>query len=169
MDLTRHVDSLTQHLIAAAAVGGEASKELAARIAEPFAAVVRGALLDVITDAAAEISRDLAPGAVDVRLRGRDVSFVVTAPGGPAGPAATATPDLSDPVDGESGAAARINFRPPEWLKTQIETAARAEGLSVNTYLVRTLATNSPGASGHATNTRSRRSGYDDHFTGWVQ
>ena len=35
-------------------------------------------LLEALSDAAGEITRELAPGSVEVRLRGRDPEFVVT-------------------------------------------------------------------------------------------
>ena len=37
-------------------------------------------LLEALSAAADEISRDLAPGSVELRLRGRDPNFVVTSP-----------------------------------------------------------------------------------------
>jgi len=37
-------------------------------------------LLDGLSAAADEITRELAPGSVEVRLRGRDPNFVVTTP-----------------------------------------------------------------------------------------
>ena len=91
-----------------------------------------------------EITRDLAPGSVQVRLRGREPAFVVTAP--PAEPVGrdaasvpeTTVPPLAGQPDATDGAMARINFRPPEGLKARIEEAAGREGLSVNAWLVRT-------------------------------
>ncbi|MGP3960258.1 hypothetical protein ACTWPT_30040 [Nonomuraea sp. 3N208] len=63
------------------------------------------------------------------------------------------------------GGTARINFRLPEQLKVQIEEAARQEGLSVNTWLVRAVAaTSEPGARRVARpDSPGRR-----RYTGWV-
>ena len=73
---------------------------------------------------------------MEVRLRGREVTFVVT----PAPPPAQTEPTMAftpPPSPEEEDATARINFRPPESLKARIEDAARAEGLSVNAWLIR--------------------------------
>ncbi|MFV2083259.1 hypothetical protein [Micromonospora sp. LOL_021] len=51
-------------------------------------------LLDALSAAADEITRDLAPGSVELRLRGRDPHFVVTAlPVDPTGPTRPIRPD----------------------------------------------------------------------------
>jgi hypothetical protein len=104
-------------------------------------------LLDALSAAADEITRDLAPGSVELRLRGRDPNFVVTPP--PAEPfphAAEGTVQAEDGQDAdlpiaEDGPAARINLRMPEQLKAAIEDAAAKEGRSVNAWLVRAAST----------------------------
>jgi hypothetical protein len=150
MDLTRYVDSLRQEFAAAAETGDEATRELAERLAAPLSSVVRLALLEALSAAADEITQDLAPGSVEVRLRGLDPSFVVTLPPGADGfhgreadgfppeetPAQPAPPPV---VNGDEGATSRINFRPPEHLKARIEEAAGRERLSVNAWLVRAV------------------------------
>ena len=80
---------------------------------------MRLALLEALSAAADEITRDLAPGSVYVRLRGREPSFVVTPPL----TASFAEPE-TDPVGNlllaaqdDDGAMARINFRLAETLK----------------------------------------------------
>ena len=64
----------------AAEGGGEAARALAERLVAPLDAAVRLALLDALAAAAQEITCELAPGSVEVRLRGRDPEFVVTTP-----------------------------------------------------------------------------------------
>src|SRR5690348_10713715 len=80
MDLTSYVDNLRRDLATAAEAGGEEARVLAERLTAPLESAIRLALLDALSAAAAEITRDLAPGSVDLRLRGREPSFVVTAP-----------------------------------------------------------------------------------------
>src|SRR5437763_1578632 len=93
------------------------------------------------SSATAEITRDLAPGSVDLRRRGREPSFVVTPPPAeqpfdePSPPAVDVPPPAAP--EGEEGAAARISFRLTEHLKGRIEEAAAQAGLSVNAWLVR--------------------------------
>jgi HicB family len=143
MDLGAHVERLQQQLAEAAAAGGDEALATVERFAAPLQAAIRLALQDVLAVAAEEITCELAPGAVDVRLRGRDLEFVVSPP--PADPSATgdtaAEPEPPPPpVDGDEGGVARINLRLPEQLKARVEQAAGREGLSVNAWLVRAAA-----------------------------
>ena len=80
MDLTSYVDNLRHELAVAAEAGGDDVRALAERLTAPLDSAVRLVLLDALSAAAAEITRDLAPGSVDLRLRGREPSFVVTPP-----------------------------------------------------------------------------------------
>ena len=78
MDLQQYVMSLQEQLHTASAAGGEPARELAARLTAPLETATRLVLLEALAAAASEITRELAPGSVDVRLRGRDPEFVVT-------------------------------------------------------------------------------------------
>src|SRR5262245_48964502 len=80
MDLTSYVDRLRRELAVAAEAGGEEARDLAERLTGPLDAATRLVLMEALSAAAAEITRDLAPGSVEVRLRGRDPDFVVTPP-----------------------------------------------------------------------------------------
>ena len=80
MDLAPYVESLRRELVAAAGAGGDDARALAERRTGALDAATRLALLEALSDAAAVITSDLAPGSVDVRLRGRDPDFVVTPP-----------------------------------------------------------------------------------------
>ena len=80
MDLTRFVNDLQQHLEIAAAAGGPEAQELASRLLAPLNAATRLVLLESLSAAADEITREMAPGGVDIRLRGQDPEFVVTLP-----------------------------------------------------------------------------------------
>ncbi|MGI5191039.1 histidine kinase [Promicromonospora sp. CA-289599] len=152
MDLTRYVDELQRQLSTAAAAGGEEVRKIAGRLTAPLDAAARLVLLEALSAAAGEISAELAPGSVDVRLRGGEPEFVVAAPAAavpaavptavaeqaatpptPAGPAGTA-------ADADAGATTRTTLRLPDHLKTQAEAAATRDGVSVNTWLVRAVA-----------------------------
>ena len=85
MNLEPYVSALQHDLAVAAEAGGPEARDLAERLTAPLDSAVRLALLDALSAAAGEITRDLAPGSVDLRLRGREPSFVVTPP--PAEPA----------------------------------------------------------------------------------
>src|SRR5580693_3906456 len=99
MELTPYVESLRRELTTAAEVGGEDARALAGRLLPPLDAAVRLTLLEALSAAAEEISAELAPGSVDVRLRGGTAGFVVTPPPASAA-AATAVEDAAPgPVD----------------------------------------------------------------------
>ncbi|MFI2239787.1 hypothetical protein [Streptomyces chrestomyceticus] len=181
MDLTPYVDNLRHELAVAADAGGDEARALAERLTAPLESAARLTLLNALSAAMGEVTRDLAPGSVDVRLRGLDPEFVVTAPPAPQpyerdepesapGGAWAAAPAAPAPVpaDGGEGGTARINFRLPAHLKTRVEEAAGQEGLSVNAWLVRAV------ASALEPGERGRPSGHQRHggrqsYTGWVR
>src|SRR6187200_2543696 len=80
MELGAYVNDLQRQLVDAAENGAEDTRAVAERLAAGLDAAARLVLLDVLSAAVGEITRDLAPGSVDLRLRGREVEFVVTQP-----------------------------------------------------------------------------------------
>jgi len=131
MDLRPYVDGLRREFLAAAQARGEDARGLAEQLAGALDAAAQLTLLEALSTAADEITGELAPGSVEVRLRGLAPSFVVTM--------APSEEPVAPPVQ-EDGPAARINFRPPESLKNRIDAAAARDGLSVNAWLVRVVA-----------------------------
>jgi len=167
MNLAMYVETLRDQLIAAAEMGGAESRSVVERLSAGLEAATRLVLLETLSAAADEITAELAPGAVELRLRGSDPDFVVTLPWDAAGEVAAGgtTPPLSFiPGGGEEGGTSRLNLRLPEGLKVRIEEAARREGLSLNTWLVRTAAAavESPPPQMPRTPSGSQR------YTGWV-
>ncbi|MGX7669190.1 YlcI/YnfO family protein [Plantactinospora sp. DSM 117369] len=175
MDLTSYVGNLGREFATLAEAGGEEARALVERLTGSLESAIRMTLLDALSAAADEITRDLAPGSVELRLRGRDPSFVVTPPPTEsieltAEHAATLdrAPD-SDLLTAEDGPAARINVRLPEQLKAAIEEAAAKEGRSVNAWLVRAAATTLQ-RSDHQQRPEPRGGKRTkQHFTGWVR
>jgi hypothetical protein len=170
MDLTPYVDSLRRELAVAAEAGGADARALAERLTAPLDSAARLTLLEALSAAADEITRDLAPGSVDVRLRGREPGFVVTPPpadrpfGEPDAPTGAPPPS----PEGEEGAMTRINLRLTEHLKGRIEEAAGQVGLSVNAWLVRAAAAAlAPADRGHHSDRRAPSGG--QRYTGWVR
>jgi hypothetical protein len=177
MDLMPYVDHLRRELAIAAEAGGEDARALAERLTAPLESAARLALLEALSAAADEITRELAPGSVDVRLRGRDPDFIVTPP--PAGRPYEETADnIADvrapapPPDAEEGGTSRISLRIPEHLKPRVEEAAAREGLSVNAWLVRAVAAalepGDDGRTGRGAGRPATRQG-GRHYTGWVR
>ncbi|MEV4947661.1 hypothetical protein [Streptomyces sp. NPDC053755] len=174
MDLTPYVDTLRRELAVAAEAGGDEARELAERLTAPLESAARLTMLNVLSAAAGEITRELAPGSVDVRLRGLDPDFVVTPPptgsGSPAEPAASAEP-LTAPApaaaEGDEGGTARVNLRLPAHLKARVEETANREGLSVNAWLVRAVSAAVDGGTRPRTTERAQTIGQS--ITGWVR
>jgi hypothetical protein len=185
MNLMPYVEYLRRELAVAAEAGGEDARALAERLTGPLESAARLVLLEALSAAADEITRDLAPGSVDVRLRGRDPAFVVTPP--PAGPpfddaengyetapAGASTAGARPPAppaapDADEGGTSRISLRVPEHLKPRIEEAAAREGFSVNAWLVRAVsAALEPDGGGHHSGRRGTAQ-IGRRYTGWVR
>jgi len=78
MELERYVVDLQRRLADAASIGGQEARELAERLASSLDSASRVVLLDALSTAASEISLELAPSSVEVRVRGGSPEFVVT-------------------------------------------------------------------------------------------
>jgi predicted transcriptional regulator len=166
MELATYVNELQRQLVDAAANGAEDTRAVAERLAIGLDAATRLVLLDVLSAAAGEITRDLAPGSVDVRLRGREVEFVVTQPSSDSdGESSSVASGLSH-ADLDDASTSRTTLRLPDALKARVDEAAAADGLSVNTWLVRAVAA--------ALQPKERRSAQrtlrtGDNFAGWAR
>lgn len=172
MDLTPYVDTLRRELAVAAEAGGGDARELAERLTAPLESATRLTMLNVLSAAMDEITRELAPGSVDVRLRGLDPDFVVTPPPADAGSTEAVVAPVEPlkaqaPADGDEGGTARVNLRLPAHLKARAEEAASREGLSVNAWLVRAVSAAVDGGTQPRTTEKTRTVGQS--FTGWVR
>jgi hypothetical protein len=170
MDLTPYVSQLSAELAVAAEAGGEDARALAERLTAPLDSAVRLMLLDALSSAADEITRDLAPGSVELRLRGREPNFIVTPPPGDDSFVVSAQPAPIAPqpvTDVDDSAMARINVRLPEQLKARIEEAAAQEKISANVWLVRAAAAALDSTAAPPPVNRARIGG--QQFTGWVR
>ncbi|MGA8040362.1 MAG: toxin-antitoxin system HicB family antitoxin [Acidimicrobiia bacterium] len=166
MNLTKYAETLREQLLAAAEMGGAEGKALIDRLSAGLDAATRLVLLEAISDAADEITTELAPGAVEVRLRGTDPEFVVKLPAAAADEVSEGTMGLAGGIlqDGDEGGTSRLNLRLPETLKARIEEAARQEGLSSNAWLVRIVAAATDGPRGRV----SGAARHSQRYTGWV-
>ena len=167
MDLTPYVASLGRELLTAVETGGEDAGAVIERLTASMESAIRLALLEALSAAADEITRDLAPDSVQLQLRGRDPNFVVTPRQVERSPEQTPAP-VDEVIAGfEDGPAVRINVRLPEQLKAAIEEAAGREGRSLNAWLVRaaSAALQTPerdNGSGRGARGASQR------YTGWA-
>jgi len=127
MKMSLVVDGLRSDVVAVGELGDEVVGEVAERIADVLGRSVPGRILDVLSDAAAELSATLPDGRVDIRVAGDDVELTYVP-----GPAAAPTGESDEQ-------SARISLRLGEGLKSRLEASAAAEGVSVNNFIVRTL------------------------------
>ena len=134
MDITPYVDSLKRDLLAAAEGAGDEARQVAERLGYAIDPAARLALMEAISQAAAEITAELPSGGVDVRLDGRDLDFVVHAPQ-PTAAAPAPTPTETEDAE-DDGNVARVTLRIPESVKAKAEELAARSGHSLNTWLV---------------------------------
>ena len=139
MDLSDYVDALRGSLTTAAAAAGEQARETARLLADTMEPAVRLAVIDALSAMAAEVTAALDGDVVDIRVRGRDPEVVVV-PAPHAEPEEPPAPAEDDDTE-DDGSVARISLRLPDALKTRAERAAATEGLSLNAWLVRAVAT----------------------------
>jgi hypothetical protein len=165
MELDPYIESIHRQLEASAEAGGDEARAVVERLVGPLDAAIRLALQDALTAAADEITVELAPGSVEVRLRGGEPDFVVTPAAPDDGPEAAPAPPPPAPADADEAATARINLRLPEHLKAGVEQAAGRERLSVNAWLVRVVAA----AVADGDRPRPRASRGAQSYTGWVR
>lgn len=159
MDLQPYVDAVRHELNLAAAAGGADAQSLADRLSAPLESAIRLALLEALSAGAEEITSELAPRSAEVRLRGRDPEFVVSAPLDE-----SVAEDSFDAAFGDDdGGTWRITLRLPEGLRAAVEAATRRDGSSLNAWLVRAVAAAIHAQAGRATVGSARQ------VTGWVR
>jgi hypothetical protein len=132
MDITPYVDSLRSSLVSAADSAGDETRQAAERLTFALESSARLAIMEAVSQAAAEITAEMPNGGVDVRLNGRDLDFMVhvAAPTPPPPPPPPAAEDVED------GSLSRITLRIPEAVKAKAEEKAADAGQSLNTWLV---------------------------------
>lgn len=160
MELRSHVAQVRTQLETAAALGDDRAREVAAALSAAAEPAVHLALVSALSAAADEITAALldAPTAstVTARVADGEVRFDVRY-----------EDEAPVPPPDDADASARISLRLGETLKADIESAARAEAVSVNTWLVRAASAALAGSRGTGRN--SRQHSRDAHrITGWV-
>jgi hypothetical protein len=162
MELSEYVAALRSELASLTRFAGEDVTRIAEMLAESLDSAVRLTLLEVVSAAAAEITTRLDDVAIDVRLSAGEPEFVVTVT-----PSATPAEEAGRGYAeaGDEAGTSRVTLRLSEALKTRIDSAAAAAGLSVNSWLVR-AATRALDDSASAGRSRSRM-GIGQRITGY--
>jgi hypothetical protein len=181
MDLSKYVTQLREDLASAAAAGDEQTRNTAALLGSAIEPAARLAVMNALSDLAAEVTAALDDREVGVRLDGRDVRVTVSAD-----PAAEQTPDEEPPPNrgfggfggfggADSGDISRITLRLVEQIKGQAEQAAAARGQSLNSWVAQAvqdaLAGNDPRRRGSERKHRDRKPDDRDgrRLRGWVE
>jgi predicted HicB family RNase H-like nuclease len=128
MQLSTHIEALLADLQVAGSLGDDNVAQAAQRLSEVIKGSARLRLLDLLSEATAEVSDQLPAGHVEIRLAGQEPSLVYVE-----------EREAAESATADDGMTARISLRLPESLKVAIEIAATKDGLSVNTWLVREL------------------------------
>jgi HicB family len=169
MDLTPYLSQLREDLTTAASAGDEQTRHTAAVLGAALEPAGRLAIMNALSDLAAEITAALDGRVVEVRLDGRDVRVAVSSPPGTEadapGPHATGSnttgrhttgphadragatgprapffePDAA-PLGDASGDIRRMTLRLIDQLKAQAEHAAAQQGVSLNTWVSQAVA-----------------------------
>ncbi|HKR50447.1 MAG TPA: toxin-antitoxin system HicB family antitoxin [Pseudonocardiaceae bacterium] len=175
MDLTSYLSQLREDLTAAASAGDEQTRRTAAVLSVALEPAARLAIMNALSDLAAEVTAALDDRVVEVRLDGRDVRVAVSAPShtGHARPRPETPPPPFEPgataFSDASGDIRRMTLRLIDQVKNQAERAAAEQGVSLNTWISQAVA----GAlRGEPWN--QPRSAWDDRrgrnrVQGWVQ
>jgi hypothetical protein len=126
MKMSSVVDGLLSDVTAVGELGDAQVANAAERIAAVLARSLPSRILDLLSEAAGELARELPQGHIEVHVGGDDVELVYVD---------------DDPATPESDAElnARITLRLSDQLKARVEESASRQGLSVNGWVLRTL------------------------------
>jgi hypothetical protein len=126
MKMSLAIEGLRSDVAAVGELGDDAVAEVADRIAAILSRSASSRILDLLSEAAAELSAELPEGRVEIRLVGDDVEFVYV------------DERAAAPVP-EAELSARVTLRLSDQLKARVEESAGRDGLSVNSWILRTL------------------------------
>jgi hypothetical protein len=174
MDLSQYVAQLREDLASTAAAGDEQMQRTAALLGAAIEPAARLAIMNALSDLAAEVTAALDDRVVEVRLDGRDVRVAVTGESQPEPepePQAATPPPFRGFGGGDAGDISRITLRLVEQIKNQAEQAAASQGVSLNSWLSQAVQGALSGGG------QRRRAGRDEgtggrdgrRLRGWVQ
>lgn len=160
MELEPYLIAIAADLDRATSLADEATRETVGRLVGSLEPALRLAMTQLLSDAAAHLSRDLGDAVVTVRIEGRDPVLqvqrhesVTTEP----------TVVLPAPETEEDDGTARVTVRLPENLKRMAEELAQNAGQSLNSWIVQAVRRASQGSAPSASSHRSSR-----RITGWA-
>ncbi len=148
MDLTPYIRNLREDLLAAAALGDEQTRRAAALLGAAIEPAGRLAIMNALSDLAAEVTEALDQHVVEIKIDGRDVRVAVSdkhppepgqADDGARDGHRMSPEELRRAVQEAGGVLSRTTIRLLDDLKSQAEQAASEQGVSLNTYISRAV------------------------------
>lgn len=182
MDLNPYLRNLREDLLAAAAVGDEEVRRAAALLGAAIEPAGRLAIMNALSDLAAEVTRALDSHVVEVKLDGRDLNVTVSRREAEDAPATAGEAvghhlhpdDLRRAMQDAGGELSRTTVRLFNDLKSQAEQAASEQGVSLNTYISRAVSNSvrtsvPPGMGGKRDRGRHGEGGDGRTVTGFIK
>jgi hypothetical protein len=170
MDVSQYVTALREDLTAAAAAGDEQTRRTAALLGAAIEPAARLAIMNALSDLAAEVTAALGDRVVEVRLDGREVRVAVSDPVSeperePEDERGVGTPPFMRGGEDLS----RITLRLMEQIKNQAEQAASQQGMSLNAWVSQAVQGALSGKPGKPGGRDRGRPGDGRRLKGWVQ
>ena len=125
MKMSKFIDLLSNDLKALGKLGGPELDSAVSRLIPTLEPVLRTRLLEALSEIADELSQQFPGAHLEVRVQGDEIDLVHIEDGSIV---------RENPADLN----ARITLRLPEDLKSRIESAATKEGISLNSWLLKT-------------------------------
>lgn len=180
MDLSQYVQQLREDLASAAAAGDEQTQRTAALLGAAIEPAARLAIMNALSELAAEVTAALGDRVVEVRLDGRDVRVAVGHDESSERDTQTDEQPFRGPRGGfpggfpgggEPGDISRITLRLVEQIKSQAEQAAAAQGVSLNSWVAQAVQGALAGHGGHRKGRRDDWTGDREgrRLRGWVE
>ena len=125
MKMSKFMELLSSDIKALGKLGGPELDSAVSRLIPTLAPVLRTRLLEAFTEIAVELSEQLPGAHLEARIQGDEIELIYVEDGSIV---------RENPADLN----ARITLRLPEDLKSRIESAATKEGISLNSWLLKT-------------------------------
>lgn len=129
MELNSYLEAVQADLDRAMALADDQTRAVAAKVVIAAEPSLRLAIIQALTQAAAEVSAALEDTVVQVHLEGREPVIDVLRRNPE--PAQAAEPEPEE----EDQSTSRITLRLPEGVKTRADAAAQREGISLNSWI----------------------------------
>jgi hypothetical protein len=182
MDLAPYVNQLQEDLTTAASAGDEQTRHTAAVLGVALAPAARLAIMNALSDLAAEVTAALDDRVVEVRLDGREVRIAVSSASDIGDHStehrASGSPQDGPPPPADAGAGSfgdaggdirRMTLRLIDQVKAQAERAAAEQGVSLNTWVSQAVASALRGEPWHDPRWGSGDRRGRNRVQGWVQ